>query len=367
MVQGLKKKCDFGCIYCFTNEDYETIGQNEIGEDELDDIELIQPFCDYDVFACENCDWESDILRYADYGKIVSFATKTYISEGKAKVLSDINQRLIIQGAFLHVGVSITTINCLEEVEPKTASYEKRVESIKNLKKYNISCSVIIRPLLPVLTDEEIKRIVDDTAEYCDNYIYGPLYLNERITDYLLGKGIEVHKMPHRANWMKGQPKKYILDSTRCDDLVIVLKEYCDSIKKRVFDSNDSAIEDIRRQKMMNDILKLKELINNCYGDIKTKSTAMIADDSGKKYYGVSIVPQAKEAAMTSISNAIHNAVSDGAKNFVELIVYVETNSEEEANKIIMDEETHCLLKEFHIENIKIVYLNEKIVSYNLE
>ncbi len=366
-VQGLKKRCAFGCIYCFTHEDYETNGQSVIDEDELKQTEMIQPFCDYDVFACEHCEWEKEISEYARYGKIVSFATKAFISEEKAKTLSEINKSLMNKGAFLHVGISITTVRLIEEIEPRTASYEKRVESIKNLNKYSIPCSVIIRPLLPVLTVEEIEKIVDDTRLFCNNYIFGPLYLNTEITKYLQNKGIEIIKRTHNVNWLNGQPEKIILDSHISNELEKKLIEYCNSKEKEIFDSNDSAVENIRRKIMMQDVQKLKELIDNCYGNLSIRSSAMLMDENGKKYYGVTISTYAKEASMTCISNAICNAVTEGARSFGELLVYIDSNDNSVIRDIISDGETRRLLKEFHILSFKVIYVDGKIDDMYLE
>ena len=365
-VQGLKKKCAFDCIYCFTHEDYETKGQSKLNKEELQNVELIQPFCDYDVFACENNDWEREISEYSQYGKIISYATKSYISEEKAKVLSEINNKLMKVGAFMHVGVSITTINFLEEIEQMASSYEKRVESIKNLNNFSIPCSVIIKPLLPVLTLEELKRIIDDTSDYCDNFVYGPLYLNTKIKKYLENKGILVVCKRHKASWMKEKPEREIFDLKQMADIVCFLKNYCSEVGKTAFESNDDAVEDIRRKIMENDVLELKNLINNCYGDLKIRSSAMLIDDLGKRYYGVAIGIKIKKLGMTCISNVICNAVTEGARKFERLLVYIESTDIEKKNELL-DEETLRLLKEFKIMKYKLIFSDGKISDEYLE
>ncbi len=366
-VQGLNKKCAFGCIYCFTHENYQSNGQTEIDERTIKETELIQPFCDYDVFACEQCEWKNEITKYAKYGKIVSFATKAVISEEKAKALSEINEVLKLKGAFIHVGVSITTLRLIDELEPRASSYSDRVTSLLNLSKYDVPCSVIIRPLLPILSFEEIEKIVDDTSLICENYILGPLYLNSAITEYLQNKGVVIKKQKHNVNWLNGQPEKYILDSEICHKLEKKFVEYCKTKGKDVFYSNDSAVESIRRTMMKQDILKLKSLLNNCYGDLKVRSTAMLIDEKENKYFGVSITSQVKESGMTSISNAICNAVSEGAREFSNLYVYIESTDKDSIKELLNDNETNRLLKEFHLMKLKVIYSDDVIEEMYLE
>lgn len=244
IVQGKNKKCKFGCIYCFTKENYETNGQQPLNDVELEEIELIQPFSDYDVFACEDCDWENEINMFSQYEKILSFATKAYISDETACKLSDINKRLQKKRAFLHVGISITTIKYIKEVEPRTSSFECRVESLKNLCKYNIPCSVIFRPVLPILDCEDIEKIVSETYQYCNNYIIGPLYLNRSIQSYLEGKGYEIIGKPHSVNWRKGTPICNIYRSDKQETDIIMC---CERYGKKVYSSNSNAVENIKK------------------------------------------------------------------------------------------------------------------------
>ena len=252
IVQGQYKKCKFGCIYCFTNENYETNGQTILTDKILTNVDLIQPFCDYDVFACENCDWKNEIAEYIKYNKIVSFATKAYISEERAQYLAEMNRILESMGSFLHVGISITTIDYINEIEPRTTTFEQRVKSLINLFKYGIPCSVILRPLLPVLTEKELYRIIDETCDYCDNYVYGPLYLNAEIEEYLVKRGIKIQKIKHQAKWRKGEPYCEIFESEDSRKLERWLMDYCSKKNKAAFSSNDDAIDNIRKSMMEN-------------------------------------------------------------------------------------------------------------------
>ncbi len=243
IVQGNNKKCKFGCIYCFTKENYQTNGQAPLNESELQDVELIQPFSDYDVFACENCNWENEIKSFTRYNKIISFATKAHITEQMACTLSNINRELMTRGAFLHIGISISTIKNIQEIEPRTTSFEKRRDGLKELYKYNIPCSVIIRPVLPTLDGDEIKNIVEQTYQYCNNYIYGPLYLNTEIEKYLQNKGYPIIKKAHRVNWRNGSLICYIYESKYQEKEI---KNCCNMYGKKAFSSNADAVDNIK-------------------------------------------------------------------------------------------------------------------------
>ena len=354
IVQGLSKKCLFDCIYCFVDDTYETNGQDELNDEILENIELIQPFCDYDVFACENCNWEKEIWNYTKYGKIISFATKAYVSKSKAQVLGNINRFLLSQGAFLHVGVTITTITDVEIIEKNTPDINKRIESLKNLSAVGIDCSVIMRPLLPTLTQNDIEYIIDSTRDFCSNYVYGPLYLNDEMKRYLESKNICVDTIEHRAEWRKNGPICRILDTSKSARVERELIDYCRKSKVKCLASNDDAVDDIRRKKMNNYYIELKERSNKSYGEDVVKSAAMIITDNNI-YYGVSIKLRTEEASMTAISNVICNAISSGDKEFSIMYVYVETGKIED----VIDDETIRLLKEFKPKNIFLVSENE--------
>lgn len=246
IMRGRNVKCPFDCIYCFADDDYETFGHEIITKEELKNVDVIQPFCDYDLFTFK--DWKSELEKYIGYGKIISFATKVALSEEKVKELSEYDARLKEFGAFLHVGVSITSIAYSVFVEPYAPEPKKRILGLKWLHEYGIATSVILRPMLPIITKEEIQYIVDATCNYCENYIYGPLYLNDRIKEFLISKGVdvEVRKEKHVAEWMKNRPKKEIIVST---DQERILLEYCGIKKKKAVDSNTKALEEIKKER----------------------------------------------------------------------------------------------------------------------
>lgn len=245
--QGLNKKCLFDCIYCFTKENYNTNGQRELSCCDLETIDIIQPFCDYDVFACSECNWKDDINKYAAYGKILSFATKGYISSQKALYLSEVNKNLMRLGAFLHVAVSITVIEKASEIEKKAPCFEVRCKSLMNVHTHGIPSSVIIRPVLPVLSEHEISVIIDRTYKYCDNYIYGPLFMNSEISEYLLANGIKISTIPLQQTWLDYKPTFQVFYSDDYSKKIDYLKSYCKSKNMNIWRSNREALEEIQR------------------------------------------------------------------------------------------------------------------------
>ena len=247
LFQGQNKKCLFDCIYCFTKENYTTNGQRKISESELETVDIIQPFCDYDIFASRDCNWKDEINKYISYGKIISFATKAYISKEKASYLAEVNKKHMNQGTFLHVGVSITTVEKASEIEKHAPSFYDRCESLKNLHSYNIPCSVIIRPVLPVLTERDISIIIDNTCSYCDNYVYGPLFMNSEIAEYLQSRGIEISTIPLKQRWLDNNQVFQAFHSDDYSRLIDYLINYCKVRKKNIWRSNVYAIDDIRK------------------------------------------------------------------------------------------------------------------------
>lgn len=104
----------------------------------------------------------------------------------------------------------------------------------------------------------------------------------------------------------------------------------------------------------------------NCYGKDIIKSSAVIYDVDGRKYFGVSIYPKNKELGMTSISNAICNAVSSGSRVFSGLTVYVET-LDDNCITFLLDSETVKLLKEFKIKSFQLINSEGKEYSLKVE
>lgn len=92
----------------------------------------------------------------------------------------------------IHVGISITTLDheLSRRLEPRAASPKRRLQTLQTLAESGIPVSVLIAPLIPVLTDSELEIILESTrnagaldAEYI--LLRLPLEVAELFEDWL--------------------------------------------------------------------------------------------------------------------------------------------------------------------------------------
>lgn len=85
------------------------------------------------------------------------------------------------------VGLTITTLddNLRKEVEPFSASVEKRINALKILKKSGIKTYVFIGPILPYLTDW--KEIISKTRHFSDCFMFENLNISGSIWRSITG------------------------------------------------------------------------------------------------------------------------------------------------------------------------------------
>ena len=78
----------------------------------------------------------------------------------------DVLQQLAAYSATV-VLVSITTLDAqlTAKMEPRTASPKRRLETIAELSAAKIPVGVMVAPVIPALTDEEIPAILNAAAE----------------------------------------------------------------------------------------------------------------------------------------------------------------------------------------------------------
>lgn len=108
--------------------------------------------------------------------------------------------------------------------------------------------------------------------------------------------------------------------------------------------------------------ISLKELSQKSFGEKNIRSSAELISSDNRKYYGVNINIESAHIIVSSISNAICNAVSDGCLSFTSLTVFTEHVNHSD---FVIDSETSALLKEFNIKSFKLynkVGILEKIL-----
>ncbi len=173
--------CEHGCIYCFARPTHEFLGMSP-GLDfetnihvKLDAAALLAREMDVKSYVCAplaigtNTDAYQPVERrlqlmrkilkvLIDRRHPVGMVTKS------ALILRDVD--LLAQLAELglvHVNFSITTLDAglASVMEPRASVPSARLHAIAKLKEAGIPCGVMVAPVIPGLTDEELESILE--------------------------------------------------------------------------------------------------------------------------------------------------------------------------------------------------------------
>lgn len=88
----------------------------------------------------------------------LTIVTKSALIERDLDLLSELAQRRLV-----HVLFSITTLDreLARTLEPRAAAPQRRLESLRRVTEAGIPAGVMVAPLIPVLTDAELERILE--------------------------------------------------------------------------------------------------------------------------------------------------------------------------------------------------------------
>jgi DNA repair photolyase len=92
----------------------------------------------------------------------VSMVTKSSLVERDIDVLGD-----MARSGLVHVGISIITLEreTARLLEPRAASPTRRLETIARLHDAGIPVSVLVAPVIPVLTDHQMEKVMEQARE----------------------------------------------------------------------------------------------------------------------------------------------------------------------------------------------------------
>lgn len=203
--------CEHGCAYCFARPthaymglspglDFETKLFVKPNAAELLERELGAPSYQPRTIAMgTNTDPYQPIERehritrailevLAKTGHPVGIVTKSALVTRDIDILAPMAERGLAK-----VAISVTTLDrrTARAMEPRAASPEKRLEAIRQLAAAGIPTGVMVAPVVPVVTDSEIERILDAAAaagatEAGYVLLRLPLEVSEIFRDFLL-------------------------------------------------------------------------------------------------------------------------------------------------------------------------------------
>lgn len=177
--------CEHGCIYCYARPSHETLGWNAGVDFETrisvkeDAPHLLRATFDSPRWKPEtialsgSTDCYQPVERqlrltrrcleiFAEFRNPVAVITKSALVARDADVLGSLARRRAAQ-----VSLSITTLDpdVARRMEPRAPSPERRLSAIRRLAQAGVPTSVMVAPVVPGLTDEEIPRILEAAAD----------------------------------------------------------------------------------------------------------------------------------------------------------------------------------------------------------
>ena len=101
------------------------------------------------------------------YRNPVSVITKNNLILRDIDLLQELSKRNLV-----HVTLSITSLkpDLAKTLEPRTSLPRQRLQTVKKLSDNGISCGVMMAPIIPGLTEEEIPSLLKTAREYGATY-----------------------------------------------------------------------------------------------------------------------------------------------------------------------------------------------------
>lgn len=172
--------CPFGCTYCFADfSQYSpgpTLDELEADPRLLGGVRVIYPACDADLFVRR--DAAEVLIRTAGLRRSISISTKARVSPSHIELLQRLNRELGDFGQLLKVGVSFSNRSRVAEIEPRTPTYERRLETLSRLRHAGIPTIAVLRPLLADIDDAEYEALIADVAPFVPGVLMGDEYLD---------------------------------------------------------------------------------------------------------------------------------------------------------------------------------------------
>jgi DNA repair photolyase len=178
--------CEHGCIYCFARPthswggmsaglDFESRLFRKINAPELLVKELSRPsYTPRPIALGMNTDAYQPVERQerltrrllevlSEHNHPVSLLTKSALIQRDIDLLAPMAAKGIVR-----VGVSITTLDrkLARKMEPRAATPERRLETVRALSQAGIPVSVMTAPIIPGLTDHEIEALLEASAAH---------------------------------------------------------------------------------------------------------------------------------------------------------------------------------------------------------
>ncbi len=238
-----KMFCPLDCKYCFVEDlNNERNGQNIYLSPEQalllerlpENVKTIMLGCDTEFFLDEK--EAIRVLKIVSVlGKDISMITKLSLSDNLINFIKEISEKMKVNNNILSFSVSIPCFESSELWEPKAPKIEERLNTLIKVSKAGVPSMVAIRPLIPSIDRDEIKKIIEATRSYVFGYYSGPLYIKDLNGEMLT---IEDKENPDisitevQPDWM---PKGNTFFKVENPKIMLYLKELVEENGKLLF------------------------------------------------------------------------------------------------------------------------------------
>jgi len=202
--------CEHGCVYCFARPthsyldlspglDFETKIFFKSNAAELLTKEFLNPNYDVKTISLGNVtDCYQPVEKrlgltrelltiMLEYKHPVSLVTKSSLIERDLDLFEKLAQQKLV-----HVAITITTLDkkLAQNLEPRATTPKRRLKTIRALSEIGVPVSVLVAPIIPVLTDHELENILEESRAHGvagANFVMLrlPHELKELFTDWL--------------------------------------------------------------------------------------------------------------------------------------------------------------------------------------
>ena len=178
--------CEHGCIYCYARPSHEYLGWSA-GLDFETKILVKRDAPELLAHALSKPSWQPSVVMlsgntdayqpverhlnlsrgclevFLKYKNPVALITKNHLVTRDLDIIGPLAKQELTR-----VFISITTLNpeMARTMEPRTSMPERRLNAIKRLSDAGVPVGVMVAPLIPGLTDEELPTILEAAAEH---------------------------------------------------------------------------------------------------------------------------------------------------------------------------------------------------------
>lgn len=235
-------RCNAGCKYCFTKWNGIYAEQPLFGLEHTSEKEaIIYPCCDGEFFEQSNYIEIAKNMMENMERVYFSISTKSIVTEQMLEVISELNNLLCSENkGFVKFSISVSNKSQIDEIEPGTLAYIKRLETAQQLVQAGIPSSLTLKPILPFVPDEEYFEIINDFSPIINRMLVGGLYVcpkTQFYSEYINGQHMTEKR---QVQWLVGKPTwDYVGDMQKLSRI----KEHAACLGIQTFDSDIDVIK----------------------------------------------------------------------------------------------------------------------------